>query len=105
MPRRSSARAFVQGTPAGLTGQSGTRNGRSATRVRAGVDDWAVEVDLVEVAQARPARPDSRAQRCELLVRDLAQRPLHTEVRKIQIVLVDDRRDPRVDLDHVLAHE
>ena len=64
-----------------------------------------VEVDLVEVAQARPAGPDPRPQRDELLVRDLAERALDAEVGQVQVVLVDDRRDARVDLDHVLADE
>src|ERR687897_1208696 len=104
-PRRRRAWAFVQGPPAVLTGQSVTRSGRSATRVRARVDDRAVEVDLVEVAQARPPRLDPRPQRRELLVRDLAERALDAEVREVEVVLVDDRRDARVDLDHVLAHE
>ena len=39
------------------------------------------------------------------LVRDLAERVLDAEVREVQVLLVDDRRDPRVDLDHVLADE
>ena len=30
---------------------------------------------------------------------------LDAEVGEVQILLVDDRRDPRVDLDHVLADE
>src|SRR5918994_4272406 len=104
-PRRRRAWAFVHGTPAVFTGQSATRRGRSATRVRARVDERAVEVDLVEVAQARAARADARAQRDQFVVGDLPEGALHPEVRQVEVVLIDDRVDPRVDLDHVLAHE
>jgi len=38
-------------------------------------------------------------------VRDLSECALDAEVRQVQIVLVDDRRDARVHLDHVLADE
>src|SRR5919205_3305758 len=64
-----------------------------------------VPLDLVEVAECRTPRPHTFPQRRELLVGDLPQRPLHAQVRKVQVLLVHDRRDPRIHLDHVLAHE
>ena len=45
------------------------------------------------------------APRPQILGRDLAERALDAEVGEVQVLLVDDRRDPRVDLDHVLADE
>src|SRR4029450_4488811 len=82
-PRRRSACVFVHGTPAVLTGQRVTRRARSALRVRARAGPRPVEVDLVEVAQARPARLDPRTQRHELVVGDLPERALDPEVRQV----------------------
>ena len=47
----------------------------------------------------------SRARPAELLLRDLPECVLHAEPGEVEILLVDDRRDPRVDLDHVVADE
>jgi len=38
-------------------------------------------------------------------VRDLPERALDAEVREVEVFLVDDRRDPRIDLDDVVADE
>ena len=64
-----------------------------------------VPLDLVEVAKRRPPGAHAVAEGGQLLVRDLAQRALHAEVREVEVLLVDDRRDARVDLDDVLADE
>src|SRR5207248_3689089 len=64
-----------------------------------------VPLDLVEVAQRRSPRPHACPERRQFLVRDLAERTLDAEPRDVQILLVHDRRDPRVDLDHLLADE
>src|SRR3954465_7158914 len=64
-----------------------------------------VPLELVEVAQRGSAGADARRERAQLVVRDLAERALDAEVREVQVLLVDDRRDPRVDLDHLLADE
>ena len=48
---------------------------------------------------------DAPGVRGELLVVELAERVLETEVGQVQILLVDDRRDPWVDLDHRVADE
>src|SRR6476469_8384992 len=96
-PFRRSACTFSQGIPAMFTGQCVTRNVRAANGL--------VELELVEVAQGRSARADARGEAPQLVVRELADRALDAEVRQVQILLVDDRRDARVDLDHVLADE
>src|SRR3954451_10952023 len=57
------------------------------------------------MAQSRTTRTNTRAERGELLVGDLAERALDAEVWQVEVFLVDDRRDARVDLDHVLADE
>ena len=95
--------------PAKLTGQCVTR---SAMSQGPGPGTWpglpgtvTVPLELVEVAERRPAGAHARRVRRELLVGDLAERALDAEVRDVQILLVDDRRDARVDLDHVLADE
>src|SRR5690242_6356601 len=64
-----------------------------------------IPLDLVEVAERRPPRADAWDEGGELLVRDLAERTLHAEVGQAQVLLVDDRRDAGVDLDHALANE
>src|SRR6266511_1536210 len=64
-----------------------------------------VPFDLIEISQRAPSRPDAVAVGGELLGRDLAERVLHAEIRDVDVLLVDDRGDPRVDLDHVLADE
>src|SRR5690349_8785268 len=61
--------------------------------------------DLIEVPQRGPSRSYAFAERREPLGVDLPERMLHAEVREVEVLLVDDRRDPRVDLDHVLADE
>ena len=118
-PRRRSAWTFVHGTPAVLTGQWTTRSGLAAHEARAirvprarltprsRLEDLLgyAPLELVEVAQRGAARADPGAERRELVVRDLAERALDAEVREVEVLLVDDRRDPRVDLDHVLADE
>ena len=132
-PLRRSACTFSHGIPATLTGQCVTRSVRGpfhfrtlrhslvtvsdtgsrlgttprpgARNVPHGVRHRAVELELVEVAQRRSAGADARRERAQLVVRDLAERALDAEVRQVQILLVDDRRDARVDLDHVLADE
>ena len=92
-PLRRSASTFCHGMPAKFTGQCVT-----------GLTPL-VPLELVEVAERRPAGTHARRVRGELLVGDLAERALDAEVRDVQILLVDDRRDARVDLDDVLADE
>src|SRR4051794_29976149 len=89
-PRRRSACTFSHGIPATLTGACVTRSLVSGT----------LELELVEVPQRRPPRPDARGERAQLVVRDLADRALDAEVGEVEVILVDDRGDPRVDLDH-----
>src|SRR5829696_613420 len=67
----------------------GSRGGRSL-----------VPFDLVEEAQGPAGRADLRSLRCELVLVDLPEGQLDPEVREVQVLLVDDRRDARVDLDH-----
>src|SRR5579862_1168313 len=64
-----------------------------------------IPLELVEVPERGPSGPDPRAELPQLLVRELADRPLDAEVGQVEVVLVHDRRDARVDLDHVLADE
>ena len=81
---------------------------RNARGVHGAVDDaqrhgshssWSKKRSAVRPGRTRDS------QRCELVVRDLPERALHAEVREVQVLLVDDRRDARVDLDHEVAHE
>src|SRR5581483_8861312 len=57
-----------------------------------------VELELVEVAERGAAGADARLERARFVVGELAERALHTEVRDVEVFLVDDRRDARVDL-------
>src|SRR6187431_679955 len=63
-----------------------------------------VPFDLVEKAQGSTSRPGLRGL-AEVGLLELSQRELDAEVREVQVLLVDDRRDPRVDLDHGVADE
>ena len=89
----------------GGSGCGSVAGGVASTRQRGAPHASGVPLELVEVAQRRAPRPDPRPQRHELVGRDLAERPLHSEIRDVEVLLVDDRRDPRVDLDHVVADE
>src|SRR5205085_9623437 len=64
-----------------------------------------VPFHLIEVSKRGPSRPSAPAQRGELVVRDLTQGALDAEPRQIEILLVDDRRDAWIDLDHAVADE
>ena len=64
-----------------------------------------VPLDLLVVAQHAARRPDARAERGELVARDLAERVAHREVRQVEVLLVDDRRDARVDLEQAVSDE
>src|SRR5215831_1951870 len=78
-----------------------TRSGPAgASRAPSGVP-----LDLVEEAESGASRPDALAEVCELGVRDLAERALHSQVGQVQVFLVDDGRNTWIDLDHLLAHE
>src|SRR5260370_35220841 len=70
--------------------------GRSGSRI---------PLQLVEVAQRRSAGADPGPQGAQLVVRDLAEGALDAEVGQAQIILVDDRRDPGIDLVPLLADE
>src|SRR5205823_12002457 len=64
-----------------------------------------VPLDLIEVAEGASGRPHLRAELGQLLSRDLAQRTLDPEIGQVEILLVDDRGDPCVDLDHEVTDE
>src|SRR5258708_10502512 len=64
-----------------------------------------VEFELVEIAEGRTAPADARGVAAEVVVGELADRPLDAEVGQVQILLIDDRRDARVDLVHMLADQ
>src|SRR6185295_6585037 len=96
IPFRRSACTFSHGMPATLTGQCVTRKVMSRGQsLGHGWSGASVELELVEVAQRGPAGPDARGVRAQLVLRDLADGPLHAQVRDVQILLVDDRRDAR----------
>src|SRR6478609_5579250 len=106
IPFRRSACTFSHGMPATLTGQCVTRSVMSRGQsLGHGSSGPSVELELIEVAQRRAARADARRVRAQLVLRDLADRALDAEVGDVQVFLVDDRRDARVDLDNVVAHE
>src|SRR5439155_749964 len=76
-----------------------------ASRARPGRGARFVPFELIEVAQRTARRPRLCAELHQLFRRDLAERALDAEVREVQVLLVDDRGDTRIDLDHVVAHE
>src|SRR5215831_16731092 len=116
-PFRRSAWTFSHGIPATFTGQCVTRWAMSRDSpwpwprepcpgtVPGHGSKLRVPFELVEVAQRGPAGADARRKGAELVVGDLADRALDAEVREVEVLLIDDRRDPRVDLDHVVADE
>src|SRR3954447_26017374 len=105
-PFRRSACTFSHGMPAMLTGQCVTRRVMSrGLSPGHGRCRPSVELELVEVAQRGSAGADARSVGPQLVLRDLADGALDSEVGDVQVLLVDDRRDPRVDLDHVVADE
>jgi hypothetical protein len=64
-----------------------------------------VPIDQVEEAQSSTGRAGLRRFGGDVGLGELSQRELDPEVREIQVLLVDDRRDARVDLDHGVADE
>src|SRR3954453_13431774 len=102
-PFRRSACTFSHGIPATLTGQCVTL--RVMPRLGDGASGASVELELVEVAQCGAAGSDARDVGAQLGLGDLADGALDAEVGDVQILLVDDRRDARVDLDHVVPDE
>src|SRR5690349_18074164 len=105
IPFRRSACTFSHGIPAMLTGQCVTRRVMSRDSPWAWLERSLVELELVEIAQRGPSGTDACGVLAQLVVRDLAQSALHAQVRQVQVLLVDDGRDPRVHLDHLVADE
>src|SRR5436305_6652859 len=66
---------------------------------------WGIEFHLLEETKHAVPGPDVLLKGAELLVGGLAEGALDREPREVEVLLDHHGGDPRVDLDHLLAHE